>query len=156
MFGYRGRKVSQNLFITICNKSFYYVTMIVVMTLGLMISSGKTLAYAAGTTVEIRAQVMPVREVMVNRQHRITKIISNTDKNIEPSVWLDSGGLHKEAMTAYISDQYSAVLKSLPGQKDHGVIYSIRKLQLWQQVGVLIIRKLPITDVRALHLNSLF
>jgi hypothetical protein len=156
MVHYRCLSVCRSFNNFIYTKFFYAATMILIMTLGLIIYAGKTPAYAEGSNVVISAKVQPVREIVVNQQHRIIKIISNTSENIEPSIWLDSKGLHKQAITPYIADQYNGVFKSLPSKKDRGLIYSVSKLNHWQQVGILIIKKMPATDITTINLSSLF
>jgi len=66
---------------------------------------------SGSNTVIIRAVVAPVKLVYVNNRCIIMKIVSNTQQNISPTIYLSSRN-EQILTTAFINQQYAAIASS--------------------------------------------
>src|SRR6185312_3624786 len=83
-------------------------------------ATGSVAAEPKGSTdgsVEISANIPPVRIVVVDLQGRITQILSNGPGNITPSVHQNSSEGPAITMNRYIAGQYTLIMRRVDQHK---------------------------------------
>ena len=91
-----------------------------------LVLSWPTLAWAGAASVVITAQVLPVREVIVDSTGRIIEIDSNTRSPVDPTFYLSGDQSRPITPSPSELQQYQALTQSL--NFDHfGVIYAAPK-----------------------------
>lgn len=102
------------------------VLMFTTININIFFSSGLVLAEnLSSKSINIQAVVVPVRYILINSSGKITRIYSNTNQLIKPTVYLRSFKGPKEIFTNKINVQYTNILKNYKALNNTGLIYDI-------------------------------
>jgi hypothetical protein len=93
--------------------------------------------------VEVTAVIEPVRQIVVNKNEQIEKIITNTHKSVSPTIWLNRVGNQQMSMDSVIEKQYQGIMNSLHGHAGYGVIYDQASKQSSSTALGRLVHKLP-------------
>lgn len=90
----------------------------------------------SGSTLTIMATVRPQRFIVVNRDLKIQAVLSNTDHNVRPTVYLDGIDGQEIPYSESIIEEYQNLKPSLNFSKP-GILYERRNGRLQELVQVL-------------------
>jgi hypothetical protein len=74
-------------------------------------------------SVRINAIIEPVRYVILNNSNKIIEILSNTNSNVKPLVYLNSTNGAKLTLSKSIYAKYEKIVESIKTNSKYGVIY---------------------------------